>query len=324
MANSVRRSAAMWLVRLQGDAVSEADRAAFRAWVEADPRHRAEFERVASAVEAVRQAAPALAGLRRAADENGGRAGRAWAAPAPTFAAALAACAVLAAGLGWWGFAPTSVSSAVGEQRTLELWDGSHVELNTDSAIVYRRADMVLGSSRSVRLDRGEAFFEVVHDAQRPFEVEAGDARVRVLGTRFAVSLAEDGAVAVLVSEGLVAMAPTHAGEDASEIVNAGELLRLTQRSAERASLDGAEIERRLAWRSGMLQFNGQPLAVVTAEVTRHTGAVFAFADPDIAREPFVAYFRANDLDGFLAQLAPNLRVERARERIVISRRESP
>lgn len=321
MSNAVRRNAASWLVTLQGDDVSEADRAAFRLWLEADPRHRDAFDRIARAVDAVRALGPALAefDIETRLPERS-----AWLGQARGLAAALAAFVLLIAGIGWWGFVPTSASTGLGEQRTIALSDGSRVELNTGSTLIYRRGDLVLGSLRKVRLEHGEAFFEVARNERRPFEVEADHAVVRVLGTTFSVGLQDASSLTVLVREGAVSVRRSGAAAEAGERVGTGEGLRFEGGAFERAALEGGEIERRLAWRSGMLQFNGQPLAVVTAEVTRHTGAQFRFADTELAREPFVAYFRANDLDGFVTELerARGVRVERQGARILIAREE--
>src|SRR5690606_10548060 len=59
----------------------------------------------------------------------------------------------------------------VGDQEKITLADGSIVTLNTASRIEAR----MNGQERTVRLLEGEAFFEVAHDASRPFRVYAGD-----------------------------------------------------------------------------------------------------------------------------------------------------
>ncbi len=80
--------------------------------------------------------------------------------------------------------------TAIGEQRTLTLEDGSTVRLAPGSAIGVDYAN----GHRHVRLLSGEAYFEVMRDPSRPFEVTAQTAKVTVLGTGFNVRMSEDGA----------------------------------------------------------------------------------------------------------------------------------
>ena len=75
--------------------------------------------------------------------------------------------------------------TATGESRTVTLADGSQVNLSGGSAIGVD----ITSEERRVRLLSGEAFFDVAHDAARPFTVEAGEARIVVLGTAFDVAL---------------------------------------------------------------------------------------------------------------------------------------
>ena len=83
-------------------------------------------------------------------------------------AAALAVVALTT----WWGAVPdhqVEYRTAVGEQRTIGLPDESTVLLNTDTRLTIDFS----GGGRIVRLDRGEAHFEVAHDPTRPFIVWA-------------------------------------------------------------------------------------------------------------------------------------------------------
>ena len=106
--------------------------------------------------------------------------------PRRWIAGALAAgiAMILVAGLAWQKIAApvyTSVATAIGEIRKVDLPDGSAVYVNTDSRIAYT----MTGKQRSVRLVQGEAYFEVAKDTARPFVVELGDYDVTVTGTAF-------------------------------------------------------------------------------------------------------------------------------------------
>jgi transmembrane sensor len=296
MSSKARKQASRWLLRLQGEAVSPADRSAFEAWYRANPDHAAAFDALTTTVDRLRQLR-----ARVAAD----------AAPSPppfqqsrrSMVAALAGGALAASFVGFVWIAITtpqaeeslSFETAVGLQRQVNLADGSHIELNTDT-----RLDVQMSAGlRRVTLQHGEAMFDVAHDAQRPFEVEASGYVLRAVGTEFIVRTDERAAVLTVI-EGAVTVAPAAGG--ASRLVKATERLDLA-RGARAAAIGAKDIERTLAWRRGVLEFDGAPLRDIVAEVERYTGARFSFADPALADLPMVTYFRAADLDGFLARL---------------------
>src|SRR3546814_5876232 len=70
-------------------------------------------------------------------------------------------------------------------RRVARLPDGSTVEMSGDSAIEVRYSK----GRRDIRLMRGQALFEVTHNAARPFIVKAGKGEIRALGTAFDVDL---------------------------------------------------------------------------------------------------------------------------------------
>ena len=110
--------------------------------------------------------------------------------------AAIGAAAALVIG-GWtWWQGRSTFTTGVGEQWVVQLADGSSVRLDTDSRVRVRFSD----GQRLVDLERGQAMFSVAHDAQRPFVVAAGDARVTAIGTVFDVQRQSAGVSVTLVS----------------------------------------------------------------------------------------------------------------------------
>jgi transmembrane sensor len=159
--------------------------------------------------------------------------------------------------------------------------------------------------------------------------VEAAGGSVRAVGTQFAVRV-RDRALSVLVIEGVVAVdaastqAPAAPASPAPRLV-AGQKLDRAGATSAIAVLPAAEVERSLAWRAGMLQFDGQPLALAVDEVARYTGARFVVEDPEIRKIRVWAYFRAADLNGFLSGLEqniPTLTVRREDGVVYVTRRE--
>lgn len=188
---SLLDQARQWQVLLHSGRATAADRAAAQAWRQAAPEHEQalrEVEGLWSLLGQIERPAeqPQVRALRR----------RRWAAPL-----ACAAMLLLALWLprGIWIGLYADISTQPGEVRELRLADGSLLTLNGDSALDWQFVD----GRREVRLYRGEADFQIAHDPARPFIVRAGEAHIRVTGTRFDVRL-EEGGVDLAVSEGRV------------------------------------------------------------------------------------------------------------------------
>src|SRR6202040_1387699 len=127
--------------------------------------------------------------------------------------AAAAVCIAAAIVVGWmaWSHQGTSYRTAIGGIAAISMKDGSTVTLNTNSEIRVALNE----TERRVDLERGEAFFEVAKDHNRPFIVRVGDQRVIAVGTKFSVRR-EPNHVRVVVTEGRVRLEhsePQHPAE---------------------------------------------------------------------------------------------------------------
>jgi transmembrane sensor len=202
--------------------------------------------------------------------------------------------------------------TAVGEQSTVRLSDGSIVTLNTDSSIEVRYDD----TQRAVRLLRGEVFFEVAHDTSHPFRVQAGDRLLEAVGTAFNVRLGSGNDVRMMVTEGKVSVAPLVPDalpqpSAAPAIVGAGNLAVMHEGPTAIVvqGLDATEIDVQLSWQHGMLVFDGEPLESVLLEIGRYTTVVFA-PDESIRGVRVGGYFRAGDIDGLLVALRESFDID--------------
>ncbi|MBD9415671.1 FecR domain-containing protein [Pseudomonas sp. PDM16] len=264
--SSIFDQARQWQVLLHSGRASAADRDAAQAWRHAAPEHDQALREVeglwALLGEVERPAElPQVRAVRRH---------RRWALP-------LASAAMLLLALwlprGTWVGLYADISTRPGEVRELRLEDGSLLTLNGDSALDWRFVD----GRREVRLYRGEADFQVAHDPARPFTVSAGEARIRVTGTRFDVRL-EEGGVDLAVSEGRVLASSE--GSEAQPVV-AGQ--QVQWRAGELQAIQALDARQRLAWQRGKLVFRDRPLEQVFAELERSQGARVLFVD-DAAR----------------------------------------
>lgn len=281
--------AAAWLMRLREPGARPVfDK--FDRWLAEHPAHHAAYRRAERMFESLGEPATELAERERR------RQGRSrFQGPRPRFAAArwgaLAATLVAAMLVGvsqkdLLTDLRADVVTQVGETRRLELPDGSWVTLNTDTAVRYEVADDV----RRVRLDRGEAFFDVARDPSKPFFVESGDASVRVLGTHFNVRRAGDDAH-ISVVEGRVAISSRKTG--ARVVLNSGQEGEIAYGLAHAGG--NPEVDLTVAWRTGQAIYYSKPLSEVAADLNRYRGAPLLVIDKVAGRRTLSGVFNLDD-----------------------------
>ncbi len=294
--NSIDAAAALWVVRHRSAALTDEERREFDAWVVADPRHRGAFVRLNAVQTDLRRLMALSAGRREEAERMSGafhaaRITRRWA-----LAASVASLAV--GGGAWltWQSRGEKYISGVGELRAVSLPDGSNMSLNTATETRVHFSE----AAREVQLARGEALFEVAKDRARPFVVRSGSLTVTAVGTAFVVRR-EGGRVDVTVTEGVVELSQSDATSTGTpRRVSANQRAVVTTASSiEVRPIEYQEAERRLAWRAGMVAFNGEPLAEAVAEVNRHNRRRIVVADAALAGRPVVGMFRANHIETF-------------------------
>ena len=161
----------------------------------------------------------------------------------------------------------------------------------------------ITADGRRVRLLSGEAFFDVAHDAARPFTVEAGGAKVVVLGTAFDVAL-DPSATTVQLARGVVgisaadnaAVAEMAPGDMATVDHDTGEILRET--------VPAGEIG---AWRNGLLFVNDVPVENVISRLQRYHSAWISLPDGTLARQRVTGLYDLRDPDRALRALVQPL-----------------
>ncbi|WP_279381567.1 FecR domain-containing protein [Pseudomonas sp. 30_B] len=186
--------------------------------------------------------------------------------------------------------------TAVGERQNLDLADGSRVLLNTDTAL----SSHVDEQQRIARLYRGEAYFDVAHDRDRPFEVEAGPVQVTVRGTAFAVRYLGDEAE-VSVQRGEVDLRTPL--DDARVSLGAGDSIRVgPQGFGERQH--SADWQAQLAWVKGRMVFENCPLSQVLTELRRYYPGWIVNTNERLANVSVTGNWRLDDPLGVARSLA--------------------
>lgn len=286
------RAALGWLTRIHARP-AEAQGAAFKRWLLADPAHREAYAQAQAlwrltegpamrlAEEQHDSLAPYLAALRSPRRNP-------WKRSA---ALAAAACLVLALGsaAGWQPHAwlqDLRADHHSGERITqVTLADQSRLTLDADSAV---SVDFDHGERR-VRLLRGAAFFEVSHTGA-PFLVNAGGGEVRVLGTQFEVRGQGDGAQ-VTVRNGRVAVTAAP-GQAARELI-ANQRLAYAEGVA--GDVQAVDSDSRLAWRQGWLNYYQVPLAEVVEDLGRYYPGRIVLLDGELAQRKVSGSFPVDE-----------------------------
>lgn len=296
-AEECRKQALRWLLRRHSGNFGRREQAALERWLEESPANRMAFEALQASWRALpRPPAAALADARRYRISSTPGFWR------PALAAGLLAAVAVGYREGW----PLAVEgvheTAKGESRTIDLPDGSRLQLNTASEVAVHYGWM----RRSVEIRRGEALMTVAPGRLRPFEVAAAGGTIRDIGTRFDVDLRPRGA-RVTVLEGAVDVVLAASGEQRR--ADAGQTLAYEpERIAGEPA--AADVEALSAWREGKLVFHAMPLRETLAEFARYHDLNFRVDDAELARWPISGVFSSGELEAFLAGLEAVLPVE--------------
>ena len=354
--------AAHWFLRLQDESADARTFLEWQRWLTASPKHREAYEEVEETILRMGHihshlrlpSSEELAAMSRtpakelAADAYDGsvsvsewkrstakRSG--WSSRvAYALAASLVAVGLFGAWV-WLGeqrasqYTLLTYATTPGERQTFTLAEGSQITLDADSSL-----DVVLmPNQRSLRLTRGEAYFQVSKDPERPFIVNAGRTQVRAVGTAFNVRMSDKRTV-VAVVEGKVEVtaganaAPAERSKAAAKRSN---VKKRDKHSTTNESQDSAAPEPLVTqlgageaiaytdgetldvlpalvaslattWMDGRRQYRNEPLRDVLADIDRYTGQRIQVADAATGDLKFTGTLNLENSDAWLKGLA--------------------
>jgi transmembrane sensor len=236
----------------------------------------------------------------------------------PMLAAAIGLLASLIAVFVWIDRdAARSYATGIGEQRTIQLVEGSTIELNAHSKVEVR----LTNRRREVALMEGQALFRVAKDKQRPFVVRAGEAEVRAVGTEFDVYKKQTETV-VTVVEGRVETYPGSEGA-AAIVISAGEQLTVLPHTVTKPTR--ADTAAATAWVQKRLIFEETPLREVAEEFNRYNRRPLAIDDPELKTLKISGVYSSIDpasLINFLRN-QDSIRVIETEDQVRVVRREA-
>jgi transmembrane sensor len=298
-------TAADWWVRLRAPHVPDETMEQWLDWTALDERNLDAYERVTDLAnrlgtldadaqrQFVNEFAPAAAPSRR------------WIPLA--VAASFVALITLGGVLSWNQYGASHASqvyrSAVAQNQDFMLPDGSKVALGGDSTLTARFES----GKRVVELSKGEAFFQVVHDARRPFVVAVGNVSIRDVGTAFDVRRTGQH-VTIAVTEGRVHIAD-NGNVSASDANNTGTLEAVAGQlvsydpATSAMTVSSTTAEDATAWRTDRLEFVNEPLGVVVANINRYSVRPLRIADADLETLTYTGTIKTDAIDHWLVAL---------------------
>ena len=287
-----------WFIRLRAEDVSPNEQQDFNRWLTANPQHARAWNEVQELFALLETPAKTLRHQesRSSVIQITPRSRRRCFIPIRV-AAALLLCTALTFFLqpAVLQNLQSDYHTSTGEQRQIALADGSRLLLNTDSAITVDVED----DERRVQLLRGEVFFEVAHAPQRPFWVDAGEARARVTGTAFNVGRIADSAT-ITVAEGR-GETSTQGHPDLITPLTPGE--SAYYQGQELATKQATDVQRTLAWRQGQMVFVQATLAEVVEQINRYRPGRIIITVEQLKHRPITAVFSVNRLDDAVTAL---------------------
>ncbi len=299
----VRKEAIAWYAQLCSGEATPADHEAWRRWHRAHAEHRRAWEKL-EAMQATLQRVPGHIAASTLRAAGAARTDRRRLLRGVALVASGGALGYLswqvADGGGGWPALLADHRTGTGEQRSIDLADGSSLLLNTRSAV-----DVVFdGTRRLIRLREGELLAETArhrmpgsHDA-RPFMVETAQGSILALGTRFTVR-SEGGITRVTVLDDAVEVRAANAPERALRL-QAGQQVDI---GSDGVGVPQAADAASAAWAQGSLVVNDWTLQEVVAELARYRRGRLA-CDPAVANLKVSGAFPIHDTDRALSVIA--------------------
>ncbi|HAZ03246.1 MAG: hypothetical protein A2W90_08650 [Bacteroidetes bacterium GWF2_42_66] len=195
-----------------------------------------------------------------------------------------------------------SIYAPMGSRVSFNLPDGTKGWLNSGSTLTY---PLPFCENRKVTLD-GEAWFDVFHNEKRPFEINAGESMIRVLGTSFNVSTYSDEKyVEVVLQNGKVEF--SNKSQKNKVILKPSEQLIL---QGDRLNINPVDVSKYKAWTEGRLIFRGDNMDEVAKRIERWYNVKVEIADEDLVQFSFRATFVDDSLEDVFNQLSMTSPIE--------------
>jgi transmembrane sensor len=318
--SNVTNEACAWITQIETGDLKHQDVAGFREWMARSPAHRKEIYRWAKFSEKLcilsEMSQPLKNAAERHRDAHTATRFHRWFG-VRHYAAFGVILVVLFLGDGMYQKQALNetrlITTQMGVREKVILSDGSMIELNTNSEIEVNFNEQ----QRNIRLVRGEISFKVAHNKNRPFVVYAGESFIRAVGTAFVVEYLDD-VVEVIVTEGRVELGQTEiqslnsiATPNIEQQVNGPDKRKRSNvylsegegvsyidvaQNDDVEAIPKKEIERKLSWQQGFIEFHDAPLVDVINDLKRYTPLQVEISSDELRGLRFGGIFKLDEL----------------------------
>lgn len=292
-----------WVARKFARGLSDSENGEFDAWYAADSRHQGAYLRAMAIYNAIN-----LATVPQSLSAQLFEVAEKPATSRRRFLIHGAMAAGVAATVGTMTFSALRedkvLITAKGEFRKVPLQDKSIATINSASRIEVEFTQ----NRRKINLQKGEAWFEVARDKSKPFIVEAGDARVRAVGTAFAVRRFAHG-TEVLVTEGTVEVWSKDRSAQRRQLTAGERAFLEDEASAISVTRQPSEVNRKLAWREGNLILKNHTLSDAVADFNRYSPKTIVIVDAALGSKRLFGQYKLDAPELFARDVSTVLAV---------------
>ncbi|MFZ6694080.1 FecR family protein [Undibacterium sp. SXout20W] len=302
-AELIEAMASEWMIRREKETWTYKEQIELDSWLNLDIAHRLAFWRLEAAWERTNQIKSLKAETFEMADfaiSPKSKKSYIW---KNISLQALTLCgfiAMLVSGLWLWQHDEPKIeqySVAIGSRKTVLLKDGSRLTLNANTTLRSRMSN----DQRQIWLDKGEAYFDVTHELNRPFIIKAGKSVITDIGTQFIVRN-ENGTVKINVISGQVKVVPNEAEQEAKQspqFLGRNDEMILDDNSFVRRTNTDTDTEALLNLQKGIINLQGQPLSKIVSEFNRYNRRQFVL-DKSVTNLRLDGSLDINNIDGLV------------------------
>lgn len=183
----------------------------------------------------------------------------------------------------------STLFAPLGARISFSLPDGTQGWLNSGSSLEY---SLPFNNNRQITI-LGEAWFDVAHDANHPFEIVAGESKVKVLGTKFNLNAySEDKYIEVVLEEGKVEFSIS--GQSSAIEMKVDERLVYSNGAI---NIDKTDAAKYAAWKEGKLVFSGDSMTEVARRIARWYNVDVELADKELEKYVIRGTFQDDSLE---------------------------
>lgn len=293
--------ASLWLQRMREPAADDRMVEEWLDWCQRDPLNKQAFDEIAAVWDLGGRLDPAAAVETPPVTAQKPLHSRRMALAASVAGLGLA----LVAGGSWWvnrtasGVGQsTHLSSPIGVNAVETLADGSVLDLGGGTRVTVE----IGPHRRRINLHEGELYVAVHPDAARPFSVDAGKLKAIATGTAFNVLRTEARTIVTVVEGSVAAHYENQPASTPDMQLQPGQQL-VYSHASHSAQLRQANPRDVIAWRTGMLHFQNEPLSEVVASLNRYAATPIVIEDPQVRAMSFLGTARTDHIDGWLEAL---------------------